>query len=52
MRSPWGKPSSLLNKLLTDVTVTSHMYKFKYEALKILSSHTLKDEEVGGERIW
>jgi hypothetical protein len=41
----------LLNQLLADVAAPSYKYKFKYEALKILSSRTMKDEEVGGERI-
>jgi len=42
----------LLNQLLADVAAPSCKYKFKYETLKILSSRTVKDEEVGGERIW
>lgn len=44
--------NTLLNQLLADVAAPSYKYKFKYEALKILSSRTVKDEEVGGERIW
>jgi hypothetical protein len=27
MRSPWGKPNSLLNKLLTDVTARAEQAK-------------------------
>jgi hypothetical protein len=44
--------NTLLNQLLADVAAPSYKYKFKYEALKILSSRTVKDEEEGGERIW
>jgi len=41
-----------LNELLADVAAPSYKCKFKYEALKILSSRPVEDEEVGGERIW
>jgi hypothetical protein len=44
--------NTLLNQPLADVAAPSYKYKFKYEALKILSSHTVKNEEEGGERRW
>ena len=37
---------------MADVAAISYKYKLKYEAFRILSSRTVKDDEEGGERRW